>query len=131
MEYKEFIKTLDIEEKLDWKDMATFVPNKHLPVYNWFYYKEGFAKQMVEKLIEMFSIKAGMTMLDPFCGSGTTLLACKQHGINAVGLDVLPTAIFASTVKTKTYDAEKLREEAKIMFRRKFRKFEWVFPKIM
>jgi len=131
MDYEEFRKTLDIEERLDWRELATFVPNKHLPIYNWFYYKEGFAKGMVEKLIEMFSLKEGDTVLDPFCGSGTTLLACKQNGINAVGLDVLPTAIFASTVKAKNYDPEKLRDEAKVLFRRKFRKLEWVFPKIM
>ena len=131
MEYDEFRNQLKVEEKLEWRELATFVPNKTLPVYNWFYYKEGFAKQLVEKLIEMFKLKEEQTVLDPFCGSGTTLLVCKQHGINSIGLDVLPTAIFASSVKAKKYDAEKLREEAKIIFRRKFRKLDWEFPKIM
>jgi DNA modification methylase len=133
MEYEEFRKALThkVEEKLDWKDLATFVPNKTLPIYNWFYYKEGFAKQLVEELIKMFELKEGDTVLDPFCGSGTTLVACSQNGLDAIGLDVLPTAIFASSVKATKYDPEKLREEAKILFRRRFHRLEWEFPKIM
>ena len=131
MNYEEFRNHVKIEEKLEWKELATFVPNKTLPVYNWFYYKEGFAKGLVDKLIEMFKLKEGQTVLDPFCGSGTTLVACKESGINSIGMDVLPTAIFASTVKTARYDPESLREEAKILFRRKFRKLLWEFPKIM
>src|SRR3989338_5323711 len=133
MEYEEFRKQLThkVEEKLDWKELATFVPNKLLPVYNWFYYKEGFSKELVDKLIEMFELKQGNMVLDPFCGSGTTLVACKQADINVIGLDVLPTAIFASQVKIVKYDSESLREEAKILFRRKFHQLEWEFPKIM
>src|SRR3989344_2903040 len=133
MEYEEFRKQLThkVEERLDWRELATFVPNKTQPIYNWFYYKEGFAKEFVEKLIEMFGLKEGDTVLDPFCGSGTTLLDCKQNNINSIGLDVLPTAVFASQVKTINYSTEELREEAKMLFRRKFRKLEWEFPKIM
>ena len=133
MQYEEFRRQLThkVEEKLEWKDLATFVPNKPLPIYNWFYYKEGFAKELVEKLIEMFGLKEGDTVLDPFSGSGTTLLACKQNNINSVGLDVLPTAVFVSMVKTADYDPGKLREEAKVLFRRKFVKLNWEFPKIM
>jgi len=133
MQYEEFRKQLThkVEERPEWKELATFVPNKPLPVYNWFYYKEGFAKQLVEKLIEMFGLKEGDMVLDPFCGSGTTLVACKQAGINSAGTDVLPTAVFAASVKAANYNPEKLREEAKVLFRRKFRKLEWEFPKIM
>jgi DNA modification methylase len=133
MEYDEFRKALThkVEERLDWKELATFVPNKTLPVYSWFYYKEGFAKQLVEELIKMFALKPGDTVLDPFCGSGTTLLACSQNGLDAVGLDVLPTAIFASTVKAMKYDPEQLRSEAKTLFRRRFMRLNWEFPKIM
>ncbi len=130
MEYEEFRKTLVVEEKLEWKDLATFVPNKKLPIYSWFYYKEGFAKDLVEKLLDMFEVEQG-TVLDPFCGSGTTLVSCSEKGIDSVGLDVLPTAIFATRVKTTRYDSEELKKEAKILFRGRFRKVEMEFPKIM
>lgn len=41
----------------------------------------------IEKLISMFT-KKGMTVLDPFVGSGTTLLACNETGRNGIGVDL-------------------------------------------
>jgi DNA modification methylase len=133
MDYEEFRKQLThkVHERLEWKELATFVPNKALPIFNWFYYKEGFAKELVEKMIEKFELKEGSTVLDCFCGSGTTLLTCKQNNINAIGLDVLPTAVFASKVKTADYDPDLLRVQAKVLFRKKFCKLEWNFPALM
>lgn len=126
MNYAEFRDSLagKIEEKLEWKNLATFVPNKRLPVYRWFYYKEGFAKDMVDKIIEMFEIKKNGMVLDPFCGSGTTLLACKQRSINSVGYDVLPVSVFASKVKTSDYDVERLLSDLKKITKTSFVRFE-------
>ncbi|MCX6815965.1 MAG: DNA methyltransferase [Candidatus Aenigmarchaeota archaeon] len=122
MSYEEFREQLvdRIEEKLEWRDLATFVPNKKTPIYNWFYYKEGFAKELVEKLLEMFEIKEGATALDPFCGSGTTLLVCKEKSIKSVGYDVLPVSVFATRVKTADYDTDLLRENMQIISRARF-----------
>jgi DNA modification methylase len=132
MSYDEFRKSIAgrIEEKLEWRDLATFVPNKKLPIYSWFYYKEGFAKELVEKLISMFEIREGATVLDPFCGSGTALLVCKEHKIKSVGYDVLPISVFASRVKTADYDVEKLREEAKKLSSARFYPVSFNFPNI-
>ena len=43
----------------------------------------------IEKLISMFT-KKGMTVLDPFVGSGTTLIACNELGRNGIGIDLNP-----------------------------------------
>ena len=40
-----------------------------------------------EKLIRLFT-KRGMTVLDPFCGSGTTILASTNLGRYSIGLDL-------------------------------------------
>src|SRR4030042_3930453 len=56
-----------LEEKPEWGPLATFLPNKDEPIYNWFYYKEGFAKELVLKLADAFMLKQG-TVLAPFCG---------------------------------------------------------------
>ncbi|MBI4506130.1 MAG: DNA methyltransferase, partial [Chloroflexi bacterium] len=37
--------------------------------------------------------------LDPFCGTGTTVVECKKLGLPSVGLEVYPWACFASQVK--------------------------------
>ncbi|WP_312694947.1 DNA methyltransferase [Caproiciproducens sp.] len=41
----------------------------------------------VQKLISMFT-KKEMTVLDPFVGSGTTLIACNEIGRNGIGIDL-------------------------------------------
>jgi len=106
-------------EKPEWGPLATFIPNKDEPVYNWIYYKEGFSKELVFRLAEMFSLKRG-SVLDPFCGVGTTLLACKQLGLNSFGFDVHPVGVFSSRVKTRDYDTEILRQEIKSLIKAKF-----------
>ncbi len=116
-----------IEKKLEWGDLATFVPNKPLPVYNWFYYKEGFSRDLVLKLIEMFNVRNG-TILDPFCGVGTTNLACMEKGIDSIGFEVSPLSLFAAKVKVGDYDTEELRETLREIKKVKFRKVDrsWV-----
>jgi DNA modification methylase len=135
MDYDEFRQRIShkVVERLEWRELATFVPNKKTPIFNWFYYKEGFAKELVEELLKMFEIESG-TVLDPFCGSGTTLLACKQHGVNAVGFDVLPVSVFAARVKTMTYDERfisLLKENAAIILSSRFSHNHFDFPSLM
>src|SRR3989338_963137 len=88
-------------------DLVTFVPNKTEPIHNWFYYKEGFSKKLVEWLVKEYGLSE--PVFDPFCGVGTTLLSCKQMGINAIGMDVSPLAVLASRVKTRDYDVDGLQ----------------------
>ena len=44
-------------------------------------------------------------MLDPFCGSGTTLVECQRRGLRAVGVDLNPIACLISKVKTSSLKA--------------------------
>ncbi|MFH7873151.1 MAG: DNA methyltransferase, partial [Candidatus Aenigmatarchaeota archaeon] len=112
----------DEKEALELGKLVTFVPNKKLPIYNWLYFKEGFSRDFVFMMLEKFNIKQGNLVLDPFCGCGTTLLACKEKGIDSIGFDVLPIAVFASRVKTRDYDIEKLKLHAKQLLKAKFKR---------
>lgn len=90
-------------------ELVTFVPNKAEPIHNWFYYKEGFSRKFVEWAIGEFELKE--PIVDPFSGVGTTLLTCKQLGLESKGFDVSPLASFVSGAKTRDYDTGKLGEE--------------------
>ncbi len=116
-----------LQNKLEWGELATFIPNKRLPVYNWFYYKEGFSRNLVMNLIKMFRIKKGL-VLDPFCGVGTTNLACRERGFDSIGFEISPLALFAAKVKTRDYNIVKLKETLKIFKKIKFRKSDrsWI-----
>lgn len=117
----------EIQDRLEWGDLATFVPNKSLPVYNWFYYKEGFSRDLVFKLIEMFKLRKG-TVLDPFCGVGTTNLACREKGLDSIGFELSPLALFAARVKTTDYNVSELKDTLKAIKKIKFRKLDrsWI-----
>lgn len=111
--------TFKIEDKLEWGDFATFIPNKFSPVYNWFYYKEGYARELVFNVLDMFGFQKGV-VLDPFCGVGTTNLACRERGLDSVGFDVSPLALFAAKVKCRAYDVAKLKEAFSLLRQARF-----------
>ncbi|MGB9724770.1 MAG: DNA methyltransferase [Nitrososphaeria archaeon] len=111
-----------IEEKFELGPLVTFVPNKKHPVYNWFHFKEGFSRDFVMMIFDQFKLREGDWVLDPFCGSGTTLLASKERGINSVGVDIMPLAVFLSQVKTMDYDLRYLKSVAQDIFSKRFTK---------
>ncbi|MCS7125769.1 MAG: site-specific DNA-methyltransferase [Aigarchaeota archaeon] len=111
-----------IEERWDWSKLVTFIPNKNLPVHSWFYFKEGFSRDFVYSMINLLKLKTNCRVLDPFVGSGTTLLTCKEVGIPSVGIDAAPLAVFVSQVKTADYDIQKLKDTAREVFEKKFEK---------
>ena len=43
--------------------------------------------KLMEELVDRFCLP-GHLVLDPFCGAGTTLLACIKKGCNAVGFEL-------------------------------------------
>ena len=55
---------------------------------------------LYERIVSVSS-KEGDTVLDPFCGSGTTLVAAKNLGRNYVGIDINPDAISVSEERLK------------------------------
>jgi site-specific DNA-methyltransferase (cytosine-N4-specific) len=44
-------------------------------------------------------IQAGDTLYDPFCGSGTSLVEARLHGLNGIGTDLNPFACYLSRTK--------------------------------
>ncbi len=46
-----------------------------------------FPLELASRLVQMFSF-AGDTVLDPFCGTATTLVAALKHGRNSIGVEL-------------------------------------------
>lgn len=73
------------------KNSTTFVDNMKLPVHRWFRYSAGFSGQWVQSLIsEIAASDRDARVLDPFAGSGTTLLASQNAGIASYGVESHP-----------------------------------------
>jgi len=111
---------MNIEENPRIGKLLTFNPNKHLPIYNWFYFKEGFSRDLVLMLLDIMHVRENEKVLDPCCGGGTTLLACREMGLKSLGFDVLPITVFASTVKLSDYNVNVLKEYRKKITGAKF-----------
>jgi site-specific DNA-methyltransferase (cytosine-N4-specific) len=63
-------------------------------------YPAKFIPQIPRHLIELFYPRDGSAVLDPFCGSGTTLVEAMSADIDSVGIDLNPIATLISKVKT-------------------------------
>jgi len=70
-------------------------------IHRWYDYLEDFPNDLVSSCISKYNLDSSSFILDPFCGSGTTLISSKFLGINSYGADVNPLMCFIS--KTKTY----------------------------
>ncbi|HZY92916.1 MAG TPA: DNA methyltransferase [Thermoplasmata archaeon] len=78
----------------------TFSPNEELPVHRWWPYVQGYSAEFVEELLRRSGLSPGAGVLDPFAGSGTTLVVARQQGCAAVGTELLAPAALAGRVKT-------------------------------
>jgi len=66
---------------------TTFADNMRLPVHRWFRYSAGFSAELVLSILAEVD---EATVLDPFAGSATTLLAAQSGGAESIGIDPHP-----------------------------------------
>ena len=66
-------------------------------------YLGKFVPQLVEALLNRY-VTPGGRVLDPFAGSGTTLVQCLESGYDAVGVDIAAFNCLLMRVKTSEYD---------------------------
>jgi hypothetical protein len=89
-------------------DLVHFVPRKDQPFQRWFRYREGYSPEFVERVISQ-QTDTPQLVVDPFCGSGTTLLAARLAGVGAVGLDINPVSALVARAKTRRYGSAAIR----------------------
>lgn len=69
-------------------------------VHRWYNFVLSFPPHLVRQYLDRFGLGPGHTILDPFCGTGTTPVECKKLGIRGVGIEAIPMSHFADCVKT-------------------------------
>ncbi len=79
-----------------------FSSNKTLPIHRWVPWIAGFSSGFVKSALDGFLKKKG-TVLDTFCGVGTTMVEAILGGHNAIGFEINPYAALASRVKANAY----------------------------
>lgn len=82
--------------------------------HDWYRFVLSFPPHLVRQYLERFRVTSASIVLDPFCGTGTTVVECKKMGISALGIEGNPMAHFAGTVKTDwSGNNRTLKEQAK------------------
>ena len=100
----------DEELHLSWSEaeLPERVRTKH--VHRLHPYLGKFVPQLVEALLSRY-VRSGGRVLDPFAGSGTTLVQALESGYDAVGVDIAAFNCLLTEVKTKRYDLFSLESE--------------------
>lgn len=130
-ELVEYYRSFHVRRELDWKEklgndlnwslsfdeIKEAETTKH--VHRLHPYKGKYIPQLVEYFLDehtdSFKTKAcfkkGDIVLDPFCGSGTTLVQSNELGINAIGVDISAFNSLISNCKLSIYDIKSLSKE--------------------
>lgn len=110
------------ELNLNWRerDLPERERTKH--VHRLHPYLGKYIPQLVEIFLRKY-FQPGHSVLDPFCGSGTTLVEANVLGIKSVGYDISAFNILLCRAKTARYDPKEVKKEildllAKVEFAR-------------
>jgi len=85
-------------------------------------YKGKFNPQVVRGILNTLGATPNSKIIDPFCGSGTTLVECAHVGMSAIGCDMNPLAVYITNAKMKALATPE--EILRVLFLKLVDKFE-------
>ncbi len=69
-------------------------------LHDWYRHVYAYSDQLIFDLVDEWEVSQDDLICDPFVGTGTSLVAANQLGIDAIGTDVMPPSVLSTQVKT-------------------------------
>lgn len=95
---------------LNWRESDLPEKERTKHVHRLHPYLGKFIPQLVEIFLRKY-FAPGQTVLDPFCGCGTTLVQANELGVNSIGYDISAFNVMLSRAKARKYDVGRVRNE--------------------
>jgi len=93
-----------VDESRVFRALVNTSISSRAPFHRWVRYREGYAGDLVKEVFRRYPVDpVKCFVMDPMVGSGSTLVAASQLGLDAVGSDVSGYAVLSSRVKTAKY----------------------------
>lgn len=125
-------------EQLHETDKVDSIIDKHngkassannFPFHNWYNFVLGYTPEFPDFLLEKENISASDTVLDPFMGSGTTLVSCKTKGIPSQGIDANDFMLEAARTKlnwdVNLLELKKYRDKVFKQIESSYNRYNW------
>ncbi|MGD0730594.1 MAG: DNA methyltransferase [Terracidiphilus sp.] len=117
-----FASKMEINRDLD-RTLVSFQANREEIGHRWCKFREGFSAPLIRYLIDKTGLADGR-ILDPFAGSGTTLMIAAELGLDAVGIELLPSSAEIVGVRKEVLSADKAELAKEIRKRISERKWD-------
>lgn len=85
----------------------TFRGNLRDSRHGWLRLTPAYSLHLVRELVDSRRRK-DLPVLDPFCGTGTTLLVCAERGVSCDSIDLNPFLLWLARAKVARYDSRRI-----------------------
>lgn len=103
---------LKLEDLKKHGDLDGVTANKGDNLHRLFYYPAMMVPITQSQIIEIVSsfLSSPASAIDPFMGSGTSLMSCMEYGLGVYGQDINPLAVLLVEAKTAILDGHRVKK---------------------
>ncbi|MDE0118292.1 MAG: DNA methyltransferase [bacterium] len=86
------------------------------PAHDWYRFVLSYPPHLVRDYVHRFGLDGSQRLLDPFCGTGTTLVEAKKLGMPSLGLEAIGVSHFSACTKVDwSPDPDNLAAHARLV----------------